>query len=330
MLEVIESGGLYLPELDLWMDAHGPRDLCVVSHAHADHIAQHKTVVATPETARLFLHRKKAANIETLRFGERRDFGRYGITLLPAGHCLGAAQVLVEADGERLVYTGDFKLKPNLTAGQAEVISCDTLVMESTFGDPFYRFPPDEETAERLYAVVDRALAESRVPVVLAYSLGKSQEAVEWLLRRGYRVMLHGAVWGVTEIYREMGVRFSGEYEHYDPAQLLKGRVLVAPPGCRKQPMIANLARRYVILLTGWAMSRRAPYMYPGVDLFLPLSDHAGYDDLVRMAAESGARRIFTMYGQAKFASHLRSLGLPAHHLASHNKPQDLIQPRLF
>src|ERR1044071_5488945 len=206
MLEVAYQNGLYLPELDLWFDAEGGRDRCVISHAHGDHIADHRAIIATPETARLFQHRRGATEVETLRFGERKEYGQFALPLFPAGHCLGAAQVLVEAGGERLVYTGDFKLRPNLTAGQAAIIPCDTLVMESTLGDPLYRFPPEEETAERLYSVVDRALAERRTPVVLAYSLGKSQEGLEWLLRRGYKVALHGAIWKVTEIQREMGV----------------------------------------------------------------------------------------------------------------------------
>ncbi|HYP52549.1 MAG TPA: MBL fold metallo-hydrolase, partial [Pyrinomonadaceae bacterium] len=252
MLRVEYREGLYLPDLDLWLDADGPRDHCVVSHAHSDHIAGHRSVVATPETARIFRHRVGEAEIETLRYGERRDYGRYALTFFPAGHCLGSAQVLVEAGGARLVYTGDVKLRPNVAAEQAVVVPCDTLVTESTFGDPQYRFPPDEETFARLYAAVERAFSDDRVPVVLAYALGKSQEALELLLRRGYPCMLHGSVWNVTEIYRELGVKFSGPYERYERGRT-DGRVLIAPPGCRNQPMVLNLPRRYTVMLTGWA-----------------------------------------------------------------------------
>lgn len=321
MLRVEYREGLYLPDLDLWLDADGPRERCVISHAHSDHIAEHRRIVATPATARLFKHRCGEAEVDALAYGERRDFGRYALTMFPAGHCLGSAQVLVEADGERLVYTGDVKLRPNVAAEQAVVVHCDTLVMESTFGDPQYRFPPDVATFDRLYAACDRALSDERVPVVLAYALGKSQEALELLLRRGYRVTLHGSVWNVSEIYRECGVEFSGEYERYD-RERLRGRVLVAPPGCRRQPMIQNIPRRYTIMLTGWAVSKSAPFMYRGVDLLLPLSDHADFDDLVRLARESGARRIITMHGAKKFASILRELGLNAEHLAQHPSQQ--------
>ena len=317
MLRVEYREGLYLPDLDLWLDADGPRERCVISHAHSDHIAEHRAIIATPETARIFRHRRGEAEVETLRYGERRDYGRYALTFFPAGHCLGSAQVLVEADDERLVYTGDIKLRPNVAAENAVIVPCDTLVMESTFGDPLYRFPPDVATFDRLYAAVDRALSDHRVPVVLAYALGKSQEGLELLLRRGYRVTLHGCVWNVTEIYRELGVEFSGPYEKYD-REHLSGRVLIAPPGCRKQAMVTNIERRYLIMLTGWALHKGAPYMYKGVDLILPLSDHADFDDLVRIARESGARRIITMHGMPKFAALLRERGLNAEHLAHH------------
>ncbi len=261
MLRVEYRDGLYLPDLDLWFDAAGPRDRCVISHAHSDHTAGHQAIISTPETARIFRHRRGEAQVEALQYGERRDYGRYALTMFPAGHCLGSAQVLVETDGERLVYTGDYKLRPNVAAESAVIIPCDTLIMESTFGDPQYQFPPDVATIARLYAAVDRALSDNRVPVVLAYALGKSQEALELLLRRGYRVTLHGSVWNVAEIYRELGVHFSGPYERYDREQL-RGRVLITPPGCRKQPMITRIERRYVILLTGWAVHISAPYMF--------------------------------------------------------------------
>ncbi len=317
MLRVEYREGLYLPDIDLWLDADGSRERCVISHAHSDHIAEHRAIVATPETARIFRHRRGEADVTTQRYGERRDYGRYALTFYPAGHCLGSAMILVEADGERLVYTGDFKLRPNVAAETAVIPTCDTLVMESTFGDSLYRFPPDVATFDRLYAGVERALSDDRVPVVLAYALGKSQEALELLLRRGYRVTLHGSVWNVTEIYRELGVEFSGTYEKYDRAQL-QGRVLITPPGCRKQAMVQNIERRYIIMLTGWALHKSAPYMYKDVDLVLPLSDHADYDDLLRIVKESGAQRIITMHGAPKFAATLRELGHHAEHLAEH------------
>ena len=119
MLRVEYREGLYLPDIDLWLDAEAPRERSVISHAHADHIAEHHSIISTPETARIFRHRRGDAAMETLRYGERRDYGRFALTFFPAGHCLGSAQVLIEAEGERLVYTGDIKLRPNVAAENA-------------------------------------------------------------------------------------------------------------------------------------------------------------------------------------------------------------------
>jgi Cft2 family RNA processing exonuclease len=106
--------------------------------------------------------------------------------------------------------------------------------------------------------------------------------------------------------------------------------------------MLLNIERRYLIMLTGWALNRSAPYMYRGVDLILPLSDHADYDDLVRLARETKAQRIITMHGEPKFAASLRELGLNAEHLAHHpstptrtkkratKKAADAANPSLF
>ncbi len=97
MLRVEYRDGLYLPDLDLWLDADGPRERCVISHGHSDHIAEHRSIIATPETARIFRHRRGDARMQTLAYGERCDFGQFALTFFPAGHCLGSAQVLVEA-----------------------------------------------------------------------------------------------------------------------------------------------------------------------------------------------------------------------------------------
>jgi putative mRNA 3-end processing factor len=135
LLKVEYREGLYLPELDLWLDADGPRERCVISHGHSDHIAEHRSIIATPETARIFQHRRGPALMETLHYGERRDYGRFALTFFPAGHCLGSAQVLVEADDERLVYTGDINLRPNVAAETAVIVRRPALSLPAGCGN---------------------------------------------------------------------------------------------------------------------------------------------------------------------------------------------------
>jgi Cft2 family RNA processing exonuclease len=315
-VRITYTRGLYLPEIDLWMDSTVPRPVCFVSHAHADHIARHRVMIASPATARLAAARQGAVPTLATPFGERRDMGAYAMTLFPAGHCLGSAQALVEREGERLVYTGDFKLRASRTSEPPVVVPCDTLVMEVTFGHPTYRFPSPEEVADRLTAQIDEAFDAGEVPVVLGYELGKAQEALALLVERGYEVAVHSGVMRLVEVYREFGVAFDGpgSYARYERGKL-DGKVFLAPPGARKQPMIAALPRKRTIFLTGWGMSASGRFRY-GVDAVVPFSDHADYDELLRYVAESGARRVVTLYGDDAFCKAIgRELGVEACHL---------------
>ena len=309
--------GLWLEEIGLWLDAKVPRPVSFVSHAHADHIARHERMFASPPTARLAAHRQGAVPTLAIPFGERREMGGYDATLYPAGHCLGSAQLLVERAGERLVYTGDFKLRPSRTSEPPVVVPCDTLVMEVTFGEPIYRFPPDEEVAAMLCGEIDEALAAGEVPVVIGYALGKGQEALALLVERGYRVAVERSIAAIAEIYTEFGVTFAGagSYEPLGAGPYDDGRVLLVSPGALRRGPIRDLARKRTLYLSGWGMSASARYRYQ-VDRVVPFSDHAGYDELLAYVEQSGARRVVTVYGRPDFSRTLsRELGVEACHL---------------
>ena len=99
------QSGIYLPEIDFWLDPTKPQGRAFVSHAHSDHVARHAQFIVTPATAALLDHRyRPKGQMQEQRFGERRDFGEFSLTLYPAGHILGSAQALIEHDGHRLLY----------------------------------------------------------------------------------------------------------------------------------------------------------------------------------------------------------------------------------
>jgi putative mRNA 3-end processing factor len=315
------SEGLHLPGLDLWLDPQVPKAQAVISHAHSDHIGYHGAIIATPATARLTQHRRGPMETTVRPYGEPLEAERYRLTFYPAGHCLGSAMTLIEdkASGERLLYTGDFKLRPNPTAENAQIVACDTLITEATFGHPRYVFPPDAASEAALVQAIDAAAEAGKVPVVLGYPLGKSQEALHLLLKHGYRVSVHGAIRNIVAIYEEFGVQFGPGYEPY-VAKQLAGRVLLAPPNIRKQPMLTNIKERYVLYLSGWALDANAKWRF-GVDQALPLSDHADWPDLLRLVRESGAQRVFTLHGFPDLAHHLKAQGIAATHLLDHQLP---------
>lgn len=323
-VEIVYDEGLYLPALDLWCDAKTPRARCVVSHGHSDHIEAHGEIVATPETARILAHRLAAftGTAHLLPYGEPLDLPGTAhtpparVTLSPAGHCLGAAQTLVEVGGTRICYTGDFKLRPNVAAETAVVVPCDVLVMECTFGESRYAFPPDAEIHDSLRAEIEAAYAQGEVPVVLGYALGKGQEALHLLTGWGYPVMCHGSVHALAQLYEACGVAFPGPYTRYVRGQVADN-VLLAPPSVRKHAMLRALDPVRTILLTGWALHPGAFNIYRDVSRVLPLSDHADYPDLLRTVAESGAKTVYTVHGGPKFAADLRNRGVDARVLAT-------------
>ena len=116
------------------------------------------------------------ATIIELPYWQPDETEQAKITLIPAGHILGSAQVLVESDVGRLLYSGDSKRRESLTCCEASYLKADTLVMECTFSLPRHAFPLVEETRAKILGLCMEALAGSQTPVLLAYSFGKSQE----------------------------------------------------------------------------------------------------------------------------------------------------------
>ena len=332
------SRGVHLPRCDLWLDSRDRRDLAVVSHAHGDHIARHRSVVCTEPTFRLLSHRVRGPVVpRVLDYGEELELGHATVSLHPAGHVLGAAQVLVRHDGVRVLYSGDIRVRPSLSCAPLEHVEADLLIVESTFGHQRYRFPDPVATTARVVRFCEATLAERRTPVLLAYSLGKAQELLCRLRESGLRVLLHPAVHAIAHIYRECGVdlphygRLGGgdvgeaaaEVELDDgvepdgEAPPSPDAVVIAPPHLRSVRAIRRLGPVRRAALTGWAMDPWTPERLH-CDAAFPLSDHADFDELVSYVLASGARRVLTLHGFAEdLARHLRSRGLDASPLRS-------------
>jgi putative mRNA 3-end processing factor len=301
------KGGLKLTGSPLWFDARRKADISFVSHAHTDHIAQHARAIGTRETLTLMQHRVgPIADTVPLAYGERFELGELSLELFPAGHVLGAAQVRVtRPDGHRLVYTGDFSPGHFLTARRAETPACDTLVVESTFGHPKYRFPPREAVYDEVAQWCRRQLERGVRPVLLAYSLGKSQETIQQLAARGLALVTHESIFAISSLYTTLGVPIAARC--WDGA-FRDGEVGLFPPFKRHRPHLAEPLTTAV--LTGWALepwgARRS-----GADVAFPVSDHADYPSLVAFAKATGAREVVTLFGFAEeLAAGLRKEGL--------------------
>jgi Cft2 family RNA processing exonuclease len=305
---------------ELYLDSRQPRRACFVSHAHSDHLGVHERTIATRATALLSAHRIGTQDVTEVEYGQSLAFDcDTRLKLLPAGHVVGSAMLHVTRPEGTLLYTGDFKLRESLTVEQARPERADVLVMECTFGRPFFRFPAWRQTADQLIELVEGAIRAGRQPIVMGYSLGKAQEAIRILTDAGVPVTLHGAVHSIAKLHAErLGVRLGAfrryVYEDFHGPHAIDLRcrgVLVARPHVARSGFVTRFQNPMRIMLTGGALLKNAQYRY-GVDHALPLSDHADFDELLELIERVQPKRIFTHHGYEEFAEILRRRGLDA------------------
>ena len=241
------------------------------------------------------------------------------MSLHPAGHILGSAQVRVEHGGEVWVVTGDYKTEADPTCTGFEPLRCHTLVTECTFGLPVYRWRPQEE----IFAEIDawwRANQEAgRTSVLFAYALGKAQRLMAGVAASIGPILLHGAMWRFTQAYRAAGVTLPpAQWADNRSIREAKGRALVlAPPSAAGSPWMRRFDPSSTAFASGW-MQLRGARRRRALDRGFAISDHADWDGLLATVRASGAERVWATHGYtAVLARWLREQGLDAQAIAT-------------
>ncbi len=313
--------GVWLPQIEWWLDAHFPVARAFVSHAHSDHIAPHGEILCSAGTSRIMQARMPGERVEhILPFGHTEQLtADCAVTLHPAGHIHGSAQSLLEhATHGSLLYTGDFKLRQGRSAETCATPRADVLIMETTFGRPHYVFPPTAQVLADIAAFCQSCLDDGETPVLYGYSLGKSQELLCGLAEAKLPVMLHPATLKLTRIYEELGIAFP-PYREFSAAHVA-GHVVICAPQGNNSSFLRQIPRRRTAMITGWAMDPGAIYRYQ-CDAAFPLSDHADYPDLLRFVELVQPKRVLTLHGFAQeFALTLRDRGIEAWAIGEDNQ----------
>lgn len=322
--------GLRLRDTALHLEPRGRSELGFLAHARGARAALPRRLVASAGTLALLETLQPRAMARTAplpaTFGKPFALGPLELTLVPAGHLRGSAQLLCtrQGGGGPILYSGDLGGAGPTAPATAEPRAqpaCESLILRATYGHPRFVFPPRAEALAALSAFVQRALAARAVPVVLAAPLGSAQEALLHLAAEGHAVRMHPAALRACEVYRRLGVALP-EAAALGSAPAF-GEVLVLPAEDRARKALAALPQARTCLLSGRALEPDAAAKL-GVDAALPLSDHAGFDQLVDYAQRSGARRVLVVHGHAEeLAQELRRRGLPARAL-DHEKQLDL------
>lgn len=319
-VRVTYDGAIHLPDTNWWLDSLFPVDFGFVSHAHFDHMRLHREILCSKPTAQLIQTRLRQAETHfiTPDYGEPQHRNQLDYKLLPAGHVFGSAMLWATDQKESLLYTGDFKLRESQSSELCQPEPADTLIMETTFGLPHYQFPPAKETLKQIIQFCRETLDDGEIPILLGYSLGKSQEILASLDEAHLPVLLHASIYDITQAYEKLGVKFP-PYEKYEPSKL-PGHVFLCPPHLNHSRFIETLPNKRTAMITGWALEPNAIFRYQ-CDYAFPLSDHADYNELLAMVEKVKPKRILTVHGYAKqFAADLRTRGWDAWALSQENQ----------
>ena len=323
--------GLRLRGTDLYLEPRGRSELGFLAHARAARPTLPARLVASAGTIALLEAVQARASVKSASlpatFGKPFALGALRLTLFPAGHLRGSAQILceqIEEDAPRLVYSGDLGGAADFacaTAEPREQVECDTLILRASYGHPRYLFPPRAEVLAQLSRFVQRTLAARLLPVVLAAPLGGAQEAAHHLGGEGHTLRLDPTVFRAAEIYQRLGVLLPRI--GLLAGVLAFGEVAILPYDDRGRRAAAALPAHRSCLLTGRALEPDLAARI-GIDEALPLSDHAGFDQLIDFALRSGATRVLTIDGYAEDLAHaLRQRGIEARALG-HQKQLNL------
>ncbi|MBL8837087.1 MAG: ligase-associated DNA damage response exonuclease [Alphaproteobacteria bacterium] len=313
--------GLYVEPAGLFIDPPGAVDRAVITHGHSDHARPgHAHALATPATLAIMRARLGggfAGTTQALAYGEAIRIGGVDLRLVPAGHILGSAQVVLEHAGQRVVVSGDYKRVADPTCAPFEPVGCDIFVTEATFGLPVFRHPDPLGEVRRL--LDSAALFAERCHVVGVYALGKCQRLIALLRQAGYDrpVYLHGALQALTDLYVGEGIALGDVRPVADaPRGDLMGAIVLAPPSALADRWSRRLPDPLSALASGWMrVKQRAKQR--GVELPLVISDHADWHELTRTFADVGAAEIWVTHGREEaLVHHAATHGLRARALA--------------
>ena len=315
------KAGLYCEPGGFYIDPHRAVERAVITHGHSDHARSgHAAVGATAETIEIMKVRAGegcAGAFQVIRYGEEVLINGVSVRLVPAGHILGSAQVVMEWRGSRAVVSGDYKRASDPTCAPFEAVPCDVFVTEATFALPVFRHEKAAHEVEKLLASM--AAEPERTHMIGAYGLGKCQRMIRLVRDAGYDapIYLHGAMIALTELYQRFGLDLGDLRPATDEdAKGMRGGIVFCPPAALDDRWSRRFNDPVNAFASGW-MRVRGRARQKGIELPLVVSDHADWPELIQTVAETGAEEIWVTHGREDALVHyLSTIGRRARALA--------------
>lgn len=289
-----------------------------ISHAHIDHVHApngNSKLIASKET--VAFAKARGYNLESSSEDVR------GISLSDAGHILGSRAALIE---DSVFYTGDFSMRDRGFLKGSRGIKCDTLIMETTFGDPKYVFGETSQIVSQVSRIIAECYEKCRPVVLTGYALGKAQ-MITYLFRHWAPIYVHEAIRRMNTIHIDFGVDIPDLDSHSADGSesVLKKRpwIMISPSMSGRSVFLRTLKEKYnalIIAFTGWSLDPNYKH-FMGVDYAFELSDHCDFNELVDLAKYCNPSKVYTVHGFAtQFATHLRDLGFDADPLHAYGR----------
>lgn len=298
-LVCLRPAGLYCPAGDFYIDPWRPVERAVITHAHGDHARTgNGHYLAASSSAHVLRTRLGDISLQTVDYGEALSLGGVRLSLHPAGHVLGSAQVRIEQGGRVWVASGDYKVEADATCTAFEPIRCDVFITESTFGLPIYRWP----SSATVFADIDRWWAGNasagRASMLFCYAFGKAQRILAGIDPSIGPVLVHGAVEPLNRAYRASGVALPSTRLVSDVTDKneVKRALVLAPPSAQGTPWLRRFGDYSDAFASGW-MQLRGTRRRRALDRGFVLSDHADWPGLMRAIGATGARRVIVTHG---------------------------------
>ncbi|HMI56470.1 MAG TPA: ligase-associated DNA damage response exonuclease [Gemmatimonadaceae bacterium] len=331
MLLSVTDRGLYCEAGDFYIDPWQPVDRAVITHAHGDHARWgSRHYLASAEGSRVLRTRLGAdASIEYLEFKQIISLNGVRVSLYPAGHILGSAQIRIEHGGEVWVVSGDYKVDPDPTCTPFEIVPCHIFITESTFGLPVYRWRPQSEVFAEMKEWWSANAAAGRASIIYAYALGKAQRVLAGLIDADIGpIYTHGAVERLTRDYRESGIALppTQHASEMPRGHDFGGSLIVAPPSAAGSTWLRRFGAASPAFASGW-MQIRGARRRRSVDRGFVLSDHVDWPALLSTIEATGAERVWVTHGfREPVVRWLVDHGIDALSIASHWEGEEEVE----
>lgn len=305
--------GIYCVPGKFYIDPWAQVDYAIITHGHADHarwgmkhyLCHHFTVPI------LKIRIGEGISIQGVAYQEPLSINGVKVSLHPAGHIIGSAQIRLEYRGKVVVISGDYKVQNDGLSTPFEVVKCHEFITESTFGLPIYHWSPVAKQNEQLQHWVLQNQQNGKTSVLIGYSLGKAQRIMK-ALEEIAPIHVHYSIGKLNQAYEQVGIQLP-DYSIVDfreDVKYLDKGIVIVPPSLADSNVIRKIPNRVEGICSGW-MQVRGARRWRSADAGFAISDHADWDGLISTIKATEAEKVYVTHGQtAVFTKYLNEIGI--------------------